>query len=185
MRFRRLTPLAALLFFTSGALAWANDDDKPSNVSPLQHIYLLKQIKPDIKQVGVLCELGKHPKLKKKLERVGAQMQLKIVLIDTKKLLDVSKNFKRLAAKMKVDAVWIFPDEALIDKKSQQYLVKQAVLNKVILISPIQSMVKKGATLYTFKEDAGLKIYYNQNAITHLQLTIPESLTQIAEVISL
>ncbi|MDQ7054704.1 MAG: hypothetical protein Q9P14_18115 [candidate division KSB1 bacterium] len=122
------------------------DHSERAPISPLQQVFLLKQLKPQLTKIGILCDLSQHPELPDRLARVGAQLDVKIVIKDTRQLKNVLKNFKFLVYRQAVEVVWIFPDKVLIHPSASRYLIKEAVSARVLLIAPDSDMVKKGAT---------------------------------------
>ncbi len=152
-------------------------------LSPLQQVYLLKQIKPDIKRIGILCNLENRAALPKTLSRISAQFKIKIILYDTRKKQNLAKNFKALVKKEKADAIWVFPDEVLNYKSATQYLIKQAVTSKIILVTHDPEQVKKGATLAARIENGDMKVYINQKAADMLGLHPGEQLSNSASIV--
>lgn len=169
----------ALLF---ACVALLSSQVHAGELTAMQQVYIVKQLKPDIKSIGVLCNLEKHPELTNKLSRIAAQMSVKIYLFDTKEILSVSKNFKRMRRK-KVDAIWVFPDEVLTQKIVADYLIRESVLAKIILMANDPAWVKKGATLCARSEEGEIRLYINEKAIGIMSLNLEEELKKAARVV--
>ncbi len=162
----------------------AGDKDRGGAITPLQQVFLIQQLHPHIKQIGILCDLSQHPKLAQRLARIGAQIGVRIIIRDTKDLRNVSKNFKYLAEVERVDAVWIFPDAVLDHPSARKYLIKEAVMDKILLIAPDREMVRKGATFFAEKQGGQVMIFVNSKALELLGLKISEELSSTAQVVS-
>ncbi len=160
-----------------------NDIQETKEASFLQQIFILKQLKPDLKKIGVLCQVKDHKDVETKLGRLQKQAQVKFVLYDIKKLPDVAKHAKNATTSKKVDALWIFADDILLDSKTQSYLVKHSIQSKTFLLSVQPELVKKGGTACIRKGQSKPVIFLNQKAINLMVLAIPPGLTETAEVI--
>ena len=156
----------------------AGDRVTVANLSPMQQIFLIKKLKSNIKKIGILCNLSQHPGLKQKLARIGGQLGIRMVIANTPDLLSVSKNFKHLVNQAKVEAIWVFPDGALNQALAKKYLVKEAILSKVMLIASDPDMVKKGATICAQKGDDQIRIFLNKKAVALLGLNISDGFTK-------
>lgn len=163
---------------------WArNDIQDTKEASFLQQIFILKQLKPDLKKIGVLCEVKQHKDLKAKLGRLQKQAQVEFILYNIKKLPDVAKHAKNATTSKKVDALWVFADKILLDSKTESYLVKHSIQTKVFLLAVEPELVKKGGTASIRKGQSKPVIFLNQKAIDLLALTVPPGLSESAEVV--
>ncbi len=170
-------------YAATGSLNAQADAAAIKELTPLQQVFLLKQIKPDLERIGILCNLQSRPDLPKTLKRISAQLKVKIVIYDTRKKQNLARNFKSLVKKDQVDAVWVFPDDVLSYKAAGQYLIKQAVTSRIILVTHDPELVKKGATLSARLENGEMKVYINQKAAELLGLNPGEELTGSANIV--
>ncbi len=161
----------------------AGDHAERSIISPLQQVYLLKQLKPELKKIGILSDLSQRPELPDRLARISAQLGVKIVIKDTRELKNVLKNFKFLVYSQMVEVVWIFPDQVLIHPSARRYMIKEAVSARVLLIAPDSDMVKKGATLFAEKNANQIKVHLNSKAMELLGLDVTPQLMSSAVVL--
>ena len=161
----------------------AGDHTEGTSISPLQQVFLLKQLKPELARIGILCDLRQHPELPDRLARISAQLGVKVIIKDTHRLKNVLKNFKYLVYKQAVEVVWIFPDKVLIHPSAMRYLIKEAVSARVLLIAPDSDMVKKGATLFAEKNANQIKVHLNSKAMELLGLDITPQLMSSAVVL--
>ncbi|RMD96428.1 MAG: hypothetical protein D6814_11400 [Calditrichaeota bacterium] len=156
----------------------AGDRVTVAKLSTMQQIFLIKELKSGIKKIGILCNVSQHPGLKQKLARIGAQLGISMIIENTPDLLSVSKNFKHLVNQMKVEAIWVFPDGALNQEVAKKYLVKEAILSKVMLVTSDPEWVKKGATICAQKGNDQIRIFLNKKAVTLLGLEISDGFSK-------
>lgn len=182
--------LKALVFILSlgviGVLATrlaAGDNAAMGDLTPMQQLYLLKQLKPDISKVGILCELDKHPDLAESLQRAGTNLSLKIYINDTKDLREIARNFRTLVIDKQVEAIWVFSDEVLASKNALDYIIKEAVLSRIILIMNDPETISRGATLCAQKADNRIRLNLNQKSSEIFGLKPSETLAQMADII--
>ena len=160
-----------------------SDAQDTKEASFLQQVFILKQLKPELKKIAVLCEIKQHKGLKAKLGRLKKQAQVEFVLYNIKKLPDVAKHAKNATKSKKVDAIWVFADKILMDAKTESYLVKHSIRMKVFLLAIDPDLVKKGGTASIRKGQSKPVIFLNQKAIDLLALAIPPGLSETAEVV--
>ena len=161
----------------------AGDSTEGTAVSPMQQVFLIKQLKPELARIGILCDLSQRPELPDRLQRISAQLGVKIIIKDTHRLKNVLKNFKFLVYNQAAEVVWIFPDKVLIHPSARRYLIKEAVSARVLLIAPDSDMVEKGATLFVEKNADQIKVHLNSKAMELLGLDITPQLMSSAEVL--
>lgn len=160
-----------------------NDNVETTEASYLQQIFILKQLAPEIKKIGVLCQIKNYKDLETKLGRLQKQAQLEFVLYNIKNMPDVAKHAKNATISKNVDALWVFADEILLDPKTQSYLVKYSLQSKIVLLSAEPEIIKKGGTVCIRKGTSKPVIFLNQKAVDLLTLSIPPGLPETAEVI--
>lgn len=176
--FKRYFLAIVLLFSVSQTALVAGDKVEVSGLTQLQQIYILQQLMPKIQQVGILCDLHQHPKLEEAMKRVSALRSIKVVIADTKELSSVAKNFRELVSNRKVDIVWVFPDEPFKNSSAMSYLIKEAVLAKVMLVVEDQDLVDKGATISSVKVNDVVQVFINKKSADLLSLNVPNNLVE-------
>ncbi len=174
----------SLVIISLSATGWsAGDRVNKIRLTPLQQVFILKQLNPQIRKIGILCDLSKRGDLPERLARISAQLQVKIIIKDTPELKNVLKNFRYLVNVQGAEVVWIFPDPALTHPSARRYLIKEAVSSRVMLIAPDSEMVQKGATLFAEKSADQIKVHVNSKAMQLLGLDITPQLTSTAVVL--
>ncbi|CUU09841.1 putative ABC transport system substrate-binding protein [Candidatus Kryptobacter tengchongensis] len=156
-----------LIFFQSMVFA--------QRATPLQYLYMMKSLKPEVQKIGVLCDLGKYQGLIEKLQRSAYSVGVKIIVADVKELKDVSQRFGDLV-KNGVDFIWIF-DESDVSAHpiAREFIIKNAILSKIPVAVPNAEFVKEGGLFSLEISGDDVKVYVNNKVANALQITVPEN----------
>lgn len=182
MKLKFILPICLIFSIFSG-LANAGDNVSVTQITAMQQLYLLKQVKPDLSKLGILCQLEKHPDLVEQLKRAGANLQIMVFVTDTYDLRLIAKNFKHLVSSKQIEALWVLDDPIFHSQNAKEYLVKESVLAKILFATSDPELVKRGATLCAQKADKRIIVFLNKKSLGLLGLEVPESLNQMAEII--
>ncbi|MCS7228584.1 MAG: ABC transporter substrate binding protein [Candidatus Kryptonium sp.] len=143
--------------------------------TPLQYLYTMKLFKPDIQKVGLICQLNKHQGLVERLQRSAYSVGVKIVIADVKELKDVSQQFGDLI-KNGVDFIWILDDDDLsAHPVAREFILKNALLNKVPVVVPNPEFVKEGGLFSLEVIGEEVKIHFNNRVANALKIIVPEN----------
>lgn len=168
-----LTVLIVILILTASHTFFANS----SRVTPLQHLYVMKELIPGVQTVGILWneQFVDTESVLPKLKRASLQIGLKLVVSNITRLKDVASEFKNLTETHKVDVLWIVEnDDVLGSKIGREFLIKQALLANIPLFAPNQNWVSEGACVNIFKNGNKTSLFVNRKTAQVLSLTIPE-----------
>ncbi len=168
----RITRMFYGLFLLLSAQLFAQEQ-----LTILQSFYLMKEVFPEMKTVGVMVndEQVNVDELKSKLERVSAQMAVSIIISHVKELKDVSAEFKNLTTNYKLDVLWIpESDDVLNNKIARDFLVKNSVIKKIPLVIHNEEWIKEGALLCLFKKEGKTALSVNPQTAKALGVTVPE-----------
>jgi ABC-type uncharacterized transport system substrate-binding protein len=184
--FRRLTlqlfavvVVLATLFGTPAALE--------SNATALQSLYMIKQLVPDVKTVGLLWKQTDEGSsaLMDQIKRASASMGVKIVVGDVEGLPDVASQFRDLTDSYHIEVLWIIRNsEVLSSSTAKGFLVKNSALHGVPLFAPDQDWVTSGACAAVVTESNTTKLYVNQKTLNALGLKVPENDASFTQVLA-
>ena len=144
-------------------------------ITPLQQLFVAKEIKPDLERVGIIWKAGDHRgDLMEKIKRAGASTGIKVFLTEAADMKDVAPRFRELTRDHKVQMIWIVEDDALLTQGMiQTFLVKKATEALVPLLVPNSAWVDAGGTVALERVDGSIKLVVNKNAIDAMALTVP------------
>lgn len=179
--------LSALLIPAVALLLGATFSDTPikdqqetaleeADVGLIQQLFLLKELKPDVKRVGIIWKEG-IPKQDSKLEtakRAAASIKGKLFVGYAEKASDVAEQFRLLTRDHEVQALWIIENDGVVDgSTSKQYLIENSVKNGIPLLAPTSDWVDAGAPLSIAKSDGELELMINEPAAAATGLEVP------------
>lgn len=146
-------------------------------VTPLQQLFVIKALVPDVHIVGIL--VNKHTvdknTLLPRLKRASAQVGVKVVIAEIGELKDIAKNFRELKNTHHVDTILIpGTDEIIGSEIGKKYLIKQTILNNIPLFAPTREWVSEGALLHIYKEGNKTALFVNKKTAEVLAVSIPQ-----------
>jgi len=150
-----------------------------SNVSPLQSLYMVKQLVPQTQTVGLMWNQTKVnvSDIMPKIDRAAATIGVKVVVEDIEELKDVSQRFRDLTDKYHVQALWVFQDDNIVGSAlGKDFLIKNCTVSGIALFAPNTDWVSTGACATLMNEGGAVKLYVNKKTITALGINVPEKL---------
>ena len=146
-----------------------------SSVSPMQQMYIMKEVKPDLKRVGIIWNTKTNDEATlTKIRRAGTSHKVQLFLAEVADLSDVAPQFRQLTRTHKVEAVWVLENDGLVNaKSSKNFLITNAVKFGLPLFAPSEDWVDDGAFIAMKKQADGLSLFVNKSAADALSLSVP------------
>lgn len=149
----------------------------PTPLSPIQQMFILKKIKPDVERVGIIWTEGAdaHDELMPKIKRAAASNQVKLFVAYVNRPEDVSAHFRELTGKHDIQTLWIPDDSGVLQADlARSYLIKQTTKSGIPILAPSQEWVQAGASVALRKEDGDIRIVLNEAAALATSITVPD-----------
>lgn len=155
--------------------------------SPLQSIFMIKQLIPQTQTIGVIWNQlkTKTDDFLPKIERASASIGVKVVIEDAEELRDVSQKFRELNDKYHVQAIWIIEDDdPMSTELGKDFLIKNSIVNGIALFAPNTNWVSAGACASLLSDGSTVKLYVNKKTITALGIRVPDKYLQDTQFIA-
>jgi ABC-type uncharacterized transport system substrate-binding protein len=166
---------------TSIAVMFGTPEALESNVTPLQAIYMMKQLVPQTQTIGIMWNQNKvnTGDLMPKIERASASVGVKVVIEDVEGITDVSQKFRDLTDNYHVQVIWVFQSDDVIGSSlGRDFLIKNSTVKGIALFAPNTDWVSAGACAALMNEGGTVKLFVNKKTITALGITVPEKFIQ-------
>jgi len=169
----RTAGLVMILIIGTGALPATSVFE----ASPLQQMYILKQLDTDVQRVGILWNKGANETLMTQLQRAARSSGMSTFLTEVSTLVDIPSKFHKLTREHHIQALWIMQSGGVLNTpKAQEYLITHAAGEHMPLIAPTEQWVRKGASLTILKNDRGLQVLLNHTTAKSSGLVVPEKM---------
>lgn len=157
--------LSCLALFSSTAVA--------QRASLGQQVAVMKTIKSDLKTVGVISSIL-NDKMTQDITRAGMSQGVTVVIAKPKDAREVASLYKKLVSDKKIQMLWI-PDPAdeIVMGLGMQYLIENAVMDKVGLCVPAKNLVAGGALCAIQSEDGKLTAFVNKKIAAVVGASVP------------
>jgi putative ABC transport system substrate-binding protein len=158
-----------------------------TNATPLQSLFMIKQLIPQAQTVGVMWNQNKTnaSELLPKIERASASTGVKVIVEDVEELSDVSQKFRELKDKYQVQAIWIIEDnDPMSSTVGKDFLVKNSIVNGIALFAPNTDWVSSGACAALLSDGSTVKLYVNKKTINALGIRVPDKYLQDTQFIA-
>ena len=143
---------------------------------PMQQMFLLKKVKPDVQRIGVIWKKGvadQEAKLEA-IRRAVATIQGKLFVAYVESKADVGGQFRQLARKHDVQALWVVENDGIVDAAApRQYLIENAAKSGIPLLAPTEDWVSAGAPMAVRKEGDIFRILLNEPAANATSIKVP------------
>lgn len=159
-----------LLLFPSLASA-------PADVTPIQQLAVLKEMKPDAERVGIVWnQAADRDELLPRIERAAAGAGFRVIVNLASSLDEVGPAFRDLVRTHRIDVLWIVQNDGLVNRQpARGFLLREAARAGVPILAPSPDWVEEGATLALTDDGAGLRIVVNQAVADALALRVPDA----------
>lgn len=146
-----------------------------SSVTPLQAIFMIKQLIPQVQTIGLMwnLSLANTSDLLPKIER--AVNGVKVVIEDVEGISDVPQKFRDLKDNRHVQVLWIIDESSPFNAPVvKDYLVKTAIVDGIALFAPNSDWVSAGACTSLSTDGNTLRLCVNRKTIAALGLNVPD-----------
>lgn len=164
---------AALILCSSLSVAHASSDP----LSPIQQLYILKEIRPDIERVGIIwaTDSPQHDALMPSVKRAASASGVKVYVAYVDGMRDVASSYRTLRREHNIDVLWVLEDDDTVGSNvGRNYLIRQATQQGVPLVAPTADWVDAGAPISFQRLDGGIRVLLNEAAAAATALTVPD-----------
>ncbi|MCL4539713.1 MAG: hypothetical protein M1378_09000 [Bacteroidetes bacterium] len=158
-----------------------------TSATPLQSIYMMKQIVPKVTTVGIMWNKStiNVSDLLPQINRASLSVGVKVVIEDVEQIQDVSAKFRDLVENYHIQVLWILQNDDLYGSSIVKgYLIKNSTLSGVALFAPGSDWVSAGACAALMSEGGNAKLFVNQKTLTALGLTVPQQFAQTTQFLA-
>lgn len=168
------TPLALLILI---AAAFPLTAAAPtSDVTPLQQVFIMKELKPDLERIGVLADksVTEDEVIMSQINRAAAGAGVKVFLAAVESIRDVAPMYRGLRTNHDVQTVWVVTNGgAMSENASRKFVIKEAARDQLPVLAPTEEWVDEGATVALKIEDGQVRLIVNKATSEAVGLTIP------------
>lgn len=172
MRNPRLLAVLVVLATTAFALL----PERATDVTPIQQLFLIKELKPDIARIGVIWDknTANRDKILPQLERASAATGIKVIVGEVANLQEVGPQFRTLLRDHKIEALWILEEAGLLGQSAtRSFLIKSATQAGMPVFAPSETWLKEGACVTWRKDASGIQLVVNKAVAEAMGITIP------------
>lgn len=158
-----------------------------SSVTPLQAVFMIKQLIPQVQTIGLIWNQGKTNtnEILPKINRASASTGVKVVVEDAEELSDISQKFRDLKDNFHVQAIWIIENnEPMSRPVGQDFLIKNSIVNGIALFAPNPDWVSAGACAALLSDGSNVKLYVNKKTIAALGIKVPDKYLQDTQFVA-
>jgi len=158
-----------------------------SNATPLQSIFMIRQLIPQAQTIGLMWNQSKMNTgdLLPKIERASASIGVKVVIEDVEEISDVSQKFRDLKDNYHIQALWIIDNnEPMSTGIGKDFLVKNTIVNGIALFAPNADWVSSGACASLLSDGGNVKLYVNKKTISALGIKVPDKYLQDTQFVA-
>lgn len=148
-----------------------------SNATPLQQLYVMKELVPNLQTVGLIWKQSSvnSGELLPKIQRAAAATSVKVVIADAEELREIAEKFRDLTDNYRIQALWIITNDDLTGSSlGQDFLIKNSVIKGIPIFAPSTDWVSKGACATLLNEGGSVKLFVNKKTADVLKIKIPE-----------
>lgn len=146
--------------------------------SPMQQVFVLNEIKPDLDRIGVIWteQTPDHDEVIDNIHRATANADAELVVHYAEEVQDVAPGYRELRADHDVQVVWVFDERsAASEATAREYLIENTVQDGIPLLAPTEEWVGAGASLSIQNSAEGdVRILMNEQAAAATGVSIPD-----------
>lgn len=149
----------------------------PDPLSPIQQLYILKEIRPDVERVGIIWTKNspQHDALMPRVQRAASASGVKVFVAYVQGMRDVAPSYRTLRNEHNIDVLWVLEDDDTVGGNAgRSYLIRQATQQGIPLLAPTSDWVDAGAPISLQKMGGGIKVLLNEAAAAATALTVPD-----------
>ena len=163
-----------LLLIAATILA-ATSASAKSPLTPIQQMFLLKKMKPDVGTVGIIwAESANHEEMMPLVKRAVSSTGMKLVVSYAGSMQDVASQFREMKSDHGIQALWIIDDSGVLDNDvARRFLIQNATESGIPILAPSPDWVTAGASASLQKRDGEVQIVLNKAAAAATALAVP------------
>lgn len=171
---RTLRLFATLSLLLTAAFVWLPQNE--TEVTPIQQLFLIKELKPSLARVGVIWDKNapNRDEILAQLQRASAATGIKVIVGEVTSLQEVAPQFRTLLRDHQVEALWILEEAGLLGQTAaRSFLIKNATQAGMPIFAPSETWLKEGACVTWQKDAGGIKLIVNKAVAEAMGITIP------------
>lgn len=169
----------ALVFLTLAFIASVAVPARAGDVTPLQQLFVLKEIRPDIERVGIIWNKSSADRsgLMSQVERAAASTGVRVFVAYANDISDIAGAYRDLVRQNNVQAVWIVDgsDNVVGSRMGRDFLIKNTASQGLPLVAPSEDWVEAGAHLSFYRDGSNIRLKVNRRAADAARLVIPDN----------
>ncbi len=184
--FRRLLFRTGLTVITL-AFLFGTPEAVETNATPLQSLFMIKQLVPTAKTIGLMwTDAGDNNlELMTQITRASATEGTKVIVENVGNLSDVAAQFRDLTDSYHIQVLWIAQNVDLLSNSiSKSYLIKNSAVHGIPLFAPNGQWVSEGACAAVVNDGGSAKLVVNQKTLSALGLKVPDKFSSVTQVVS-
>lgn len=107
----------------------------------------LKRLSPNIRRVGLLYNPNNISEIEDEMTKASADANLELFTAPVISSADISEALKAFKENDKIEALYIPPDNTLLEKSVFEYITLYSIQNRIALIAPTAKFVKMGGLM--------------------------------------
>lgn len=147
------------------------------SVSPLQQLFVMKEIRPDLERIGVIWNErdANGSTLLPQLQQASASTGVRVYLSYANELTDLAAAYRELTRNKNVQAIWVIDenDPVTTSRMGRDYLIKHSASQGLPLIAPAPAWVEEGAHIAFYREGENLRLKVNRRSADAANMIIP------------
>lgn len=152
----------AVIFLTLSLLVFTFNGQAQSNPPFLQQIFVMKEIHPDLKTIGVMGSAISGSE-RQEITRAGYSQNINIIFGLLQSIRDVPTVYRQLVSDHSVDIIWVpFHNDHVVIQDGFEYLRQNTLRDRVGLYVPLSDLVAAGALASIQNSGGGIVIYMNE-----------------------
>lgn len=150
----------------------------PQSPTPIQQLFILKQVKPDVERVGIVWNGQRdHSDVMPDIRRAGANTGIEVVVVSAEGRGSVAEALRRLIRENRVDALWVVRNDGLVEREpARSYLIREAAKAGLPILAPGTDWVNDGASLAVVERGGELRVSLNRPVAQALGIRVPADL---------
>ncbi len=184
--FHKIFGFSVILFFLTAVFV-NTPSALESSVTPLQAVFMIKQLIPQVQTVGVIWNQSKTNanEILPKIDRASASTGVKVVVEDAEEMSDVFQKFRDLKDNYHVQAIWVIDNnEPMGADAGRKYLIQNSLVNGIALFAPNADWVSAGACAALLTDGSNVKLYVNKKTIAALGIKVPDKYLQDTQFVA-
>ena len=164
------------LLLVAASILGATTSSAKSPLTPIQQMFLLKKMKPDVEKVGIIWakDAPGHDELMPQIKRAATSSGVKLFVSYVTSMKDVANHFRQLEREHGINALWIVDDSGVLSNDvARSFLIKNTTKSGIPMLAPSQDWVTAGASVSLQKTDGEIQIVLNKAAAAATALAVP------------